>query len=112
MCLPQHRLGGLGHGLQLLVVAAVLGDRVVQDQAVLAIHGTLHVEGHLGPLVSTHQAGLVFTDDELLQPLRLQQRLGCQVVGLPVLQVLQRGLDRAAINHFSRFATVSLVQFR
>src|SRR5690606_41650221 len=63
------------------------------------------------PLVGTHHAGLVLTHDELIQPLYFHQRLGCQVIGMSALQVLQRSLDRTAINHFSGLTAVSLVQF-
>ncbi len=63
------------------------------------------------PLVGTHHAGLVLANDELIQPLYLHQCLGCQVIGMSALQVLQRCRDRTAINPFSCLTAVSLVQF-
>ena len=72
---------------------------------------TLHVISHASPLVGTHHAGLVLAHDELIQPLYLHQRLGCQVIGMSALQVLQRCRDRTTINPFSCLTAVSLVQF-
>src|SRR5690606_28170971 len=84
---------------------------MMHDQPMLAIHRVLHVISHTSPLVGTHHAGLVLTHDELMQPLYLHKRLGWQVIGMSALQVLQRRLDRTAINHFSGLTAVSLVQF-
>lgn len=100
-----------GHGLKLLGIVAVLCHVVMQDQAVFSVHGGLYVISHPRAFGRAHHSGIAFAGVELLDPHRLHQRLAGQVVQLPGFKLLQRCLDGAAVNGFTRFGCIGLIQF-